>query len=113
MTNGTSAIILFAVLLGPTAALAAGGKITISTPMDGAMVAAGEKFKLSYEARPGQDDHHLHFNVDGERMDILRQLKGTVEVDGLTPGKHQLCLLMNTRGHVPSGTESCVNVEAK
>lgn len=113
MTNGTSATILFAVLLGSTSALAAGGRITISTPIDGAMVAAGEKIKLSYEAIPGQDDHHLHFNVDGERSDILRQLKGTVEVDGLAPGKHQLCLLMNTRGHVPSGTESCVSVEAK
>jgi hypothetical protein len=113
MTNSISAIFLFAVLLGSVSALAAGGKITISTPMDGAMVAAGEKIELSYEASPGQDDDHLHFNVDGERMDILRQLKGTVEVDGLTPGKHQLCLLMNTKGHVPSGTESCVNVEAK
>jgi len=113
MNNSAVSYILLTMLFGTPPAMAVDGKITISAPMEGAMVTAGEKFKVSYDAVLDQNGDHLHLNVDGKRMDILRQLKGTAEIDGLAPGKHQLCLLMNTKGHVPTGTESCVNVQAK
>jgi len=113
MNNSAASYILLAILLSPFPAMAADGKITISSPMDGAMVSAGEKIKLSYDATLDQNGDHLHLNVDGKRIDVLRQLMDTVEVAGLSPGKHQLCLMMNTKGHVPTGTETCVNVEAK
>ena len=113
MNNHPLASILLAILFGTTPALAANGKVTISSPTKGEVVKAGAKIKLSYEADTGYEGDHLHLNVDGKRMDIIRQLKGTIEVDGLAPGKHQLCLLMNTRGHVPTGAETCVDVTAK
>lgn len=113
MNNHPLASVLLAILFGPPPALAADGMIAISSPAEGAMVRAGQKIELSYEADPGDAGDHLHLNVDGKRMDVIRQLKGTVEVDGLTPGKHQLCLLVNTKGHVPTGPETCINVTAK
>ncbi|HCI12748.1 MAG: hypothetical protein A2063_05735 [Gallionellales bacterium GWA2_60_142] len=113
MNNHPLASILLAILFGSTPAHAANGKVTISAPAKGAVVAANAKLKLSYEADTGYDGDHLHLNVDGKRTDVIRQLKGTIEVDGLAPGKHQLCLLVNTKGHVPTGPESCVDVTAK
>ncbi len=113
MNNTSFASILFAMLFGPAPAMAADGKVTISSPMDGAAVIAGEKFKLSYEADTGDRGDHLHLNVDGQRADVLRRHKGTVEVDALAPGKHQLCIAVNTKGHVPTGAGTCVNVTAK
>lgn len=94
-------------------AYAAEGKITITSPADGAAVSAKSKVKVSYEAEAGPEGDHLHLNVDGKRMDVLRQLKGSAEVDALSPGKHQICLLLNTRAHVPVGVEKCVSVIAK
>lgn len=94
-------------------ALAASGSVTINFPADGATVSSSEKIKLNYEAVPGTEGDHLHLNVDGKRIDVLRQLKGSAEIDPLAPGKHLICLLINTKGHVPVGAEKCINVTAK
>ena len=101
---------IFVFLFGSSMAFAASGKITITSPTEGAMVGSGEKIKLSYEVDPGPEGDHTHLNVDGKRVDVLRQLKGTTEIDPLAPGKHQICIVVNTRGHVPTGVEKCVNI---
>jgi hypothetical protein len=113
MNNTSFASILFAMLFGPAPAMAADGKVTISSPADGATVMAGRKFELSYDAATGDRGDHLHLNVDGKRAEVLRRHKGTVEIDALAPGKHQLCIAVNTKSHVPTGAGSCVNVTAK
>jgi hypothetical protein len=113
MNNTSFVSILFAMLFGPAPAIAADGKVIISSPAEGATVTAGQAFQMSYEADVGRSGNHLHLNVDGRRMDVIRQLKGSVEVEPLEPGKHRLCLLVNTKGHAPTGAEACINVEAK
>ena len=113
MNNRILPAAFFAFLLGSGAAFAATGKITISSPADGATVGSGDKIKLRYEAIPGPEGDHLHLNVDGKREDVLRQLKGATEIGPLGPGKHQICLAINTRGHVPTGVEGCVNIISK
>ena len=104
---------LFACLFISSMAFAASGSVTINSPADGATVSSSDKIKLSYEAVPGTEGDHLHLNVDGKRIDVLRQLKGGAEIDPLAPGKHQICLLVNTRAHVPVGIEKCISVTAK
>ncbi|SPJ16928.1 conserved exported hypothetical protein [Burkholderiales bacterium] len=105
--------VIFAFLLASNMAFAASGKVTISSPADGAMVNSKDAIKVTYEAVPGPDGDHLHLNVDGKRVDVIHQLKGTAEVPPLAPGKHQICLAVNTTGHVPTGVEGCVNVTSK
>ncbi len=113
MNNHAMASVLLAMLFGAHPAIAANGKVTISSPKEGAMVAAGQKIKLSYMADPGYEGNHLHLYVDGQRVDVIRHLKGATELDALAPGKHKLCLTVNTKGHSPTGVESCINVTAK
>jgi hypothetical protein len=113
MHKGIFAQIIFALLFGSSLAFAAAGKVTITAPTEGAMIGSNDKIKVVYEAIPGPEGDHLHLNVDGKRVDLLRQLKGTTELDPLAPGKHQICLVVNTKGHVPTGVEGCVNVTSK
>ncbi|SPE21354.1 conserved exported hypothetical protein [Burkholderiales bacterium] len=106
-------VVLTALLGGSSLVLAAGGKVTISSPADGATVDSKAPVKVSYEADPGPDGDHLHLYADGKKVDVIHQLKGTAEVPPLAPGKHKICLAVNTTGHVPTGVEGCVNVTSK
>lgn len=102
--------VIFALIFGSNLAFAEAGKVTIISPADGTMVDSRYKTEVKYEAVPGPDGDHLHLNVDGKRVDVIHPLKGVVTVDPLAPGKHQICLAVNTRGHVPTGVEGCINV---
>lgn len=105
--------LLFSLLLCSGSAYADAGKVTIMSPANGAMVSSHDKVMLNYAADPGPNGDHLHLNVDGKRVDVIHQLKGSAEVDPLSPGKHHLCLAVNTRAHVPTGVEGCIDVTAQ
>lgn len=100
---------ILAALFGWSSAFAAEGKVTITsvTPKD---IYAKDKITLVYEAMPGPEGDHLHLNVDGKRVDVIHELKGTATVDPLPAGKHHICLAVNTKSHSPTGVESCVDV---
>lgn len=111
---GSFAIVLFiAGMVLASLGFAATGKVTIFSPSEGATVEVNHPFKLEYEAVPGPNGDHLHLNVDGKREDVIHQLKGATDVEGLSPGKHQVCLAINTKSHVPTGVEQCIDVMAK
>lgn len=111
--NGIWKHTLFACLFGYGMAFAASGEVMIISPADGVTVSSQDKIRLSYEAVPGPDGDHLHLNVDGKRVDVIRPLRGTTEVDPLAPGKHQICLVVNTKAHVATGVEKCISVTSK
>lgn len=96
-----------------TNASAAIGKVNISSPQNGATFKPTDKITLNYDAIPGTDGDHLHLNVDGKRVDIIRKLKGSAEVEKLSMGKHNICLAVNTKDHVPTGAQNCVEVMVK
>lgn len=102
-----------ALLFGSPAAMAAAGKVVISSPANGATVSPHDNVVLKYKAIPGPDGDHLHLNVDGKRVDVIRQLEGETSAGMLPPGKHHLCLAVNTRDHVPTGVEGCVDITSK
>ena len=94
-------------------AYAADGSITISSPGNGAMVSSSSKVPVTYAATLGPTGNHLHLNVDGKRVDVLRQIKGSAELDPLSAGKHHICLTENTSSHAPTGVETCVDITAQ
>lgn len=94
-------------------ALATDGKITINSPANGAMVSAVAKVPVSYEAMLGPKGDHLHLYVDDKRIDVLRQLNGSTELEMMAPGKHKICLTENTKWHMSTGLETCVEVTAQ
>jgi hypothetical protein len=94
-------------------AYAAEGSITIKSPASDAMFSIKDKVPIEYEAVLGPNGNHLHLYVDGKRVDVLRQLKGTAVVGPLYAGRHHICLTENTITHAPIGVETCVDVSAQ
>jgi|ERR1019366_10274146 hypothetical protein len=94
-------------------AVAADGSITISSPANGATVNSKNKVVLTYAAMLGSTGDHLHLYVDGKRVDVLREIKGSTEIDALPAGKHHVCLTVNTSSHAPTGVETCVDLTAQ
>lgn len=113
MYNNILAPIFLALLTNSGSAVAADGKVVISSPQNGANVSQHDNVELNYEAVPGSNGDHLHLNVDGKRIDVIHPMKGTAQVGMLAPGKHHICLAVNTKGHVPTGTEGCIDVTSK
>ena len=109
MNTKTLISVFFAALFACGSALAAEGKVTISSVMPKEPYAQ-DKITLTYDAVPGPDGDHLHLNVDGKRIDVIHQLKGTTTFGPLPSGKHHVCLAVNTAGHTPTGVEGCVDI---
>jgi hypothetical protein len=100
---------ILAMLFGWGSAFAAEGKVTISSVTPETPY-TNDKIMLNYDAVLSPEGNHLHLNVDGKRVDVIRQLKGTATVDPLPAGKHHICLAENTASHSPTGVEGCVDV---
>ena len=105
--------LLFTALLVSASAFAEEGKVTISSPMNGATFGTNDDIKLDFSVLLGPNGNHLHLNVDGQREDIIRQTSGMEDVGTLPAGKHHICLAVNTASHVPTGVEGCIDVTVK
>ena len=87
--------------------------MTFLAPADGAMVSTKDKVTVSYEAELGPKGNHLHLYLDGHRVDVLRQTKGTTDVSIPKPGKHELCLEIETSWHFSTDVRQCISVTAQ
>jgi len=105
------ALILLLSLFGQ--AYSADGSIMISSPANGAIVSSNSKVSITYAAMLGPTGDHLHLYVDGKRVDVLREIKGSTSIDALPAGKHHICLTVNTSSHAPTGVETCVDVTSQ
>lgn len=103
------------VLLACGAALAdePQGSIKILQPADGAVVSISAPVTIKWRAVWGPDGNHLHVYLDERRMDVVREPEGSDDIRILLPGKHQICLAIETRWHFPTGVRQCVEVTAK
>jgi hypothetical protein len=114
MNGKTLALIVSPLLLWSAVALAAdGGSVTISSPADGAVVTPDDDVELTYEATKGPNGDHLHLYLDGKRIDVIHAMKGKAEVGMLDPGKHHICLAVNTAAHIATGAEKCIDITSK
>lgn len=106
-----SAVFLFFVF--SAAVFADDGKVTILSPANGANFYPSDNVELTYEALPGSNGDHLHLYLDGKRIDVIHALKGKTSVGMLGAGMHHICLEVNTKAHVPTGAEACIDVTSK
>ena len=107
----TSVFVAF--LLLPDAAFSDDGMVTITSPANGARFKPTDSVELMYEALPGTDGDHLHLYLDGKRIDVIHSLKGKASAGMLSPGMHHICLAVNTKGHMPTGAQACIDVTSK
>lgn len=100
-------------LLLASAAFADEGKVTILAPQDGAEVSIGKPVTVSFEAVWGPKGNHLHLYLDDHRVDVIRQPKGSEDIHIDKPGKHEICLEIETSWHFSTDVKQCVTVTAK
>jgi hypothetical protein len=105
--------VLIAFLLSSVSAAATEGMVTISSPQNESIIYQNDKIIVSYKATLGPEGDHLHLNIDGKRMDVIHQLEGNIDIGKLPVGKHHICLAINTKSHVPTGNEGCVDITSK
>ena len=113
MNGNNLRLMLFVLALGSNMVFAEAGSVTIISPLQGATVSAMQPIKLEYKAMLSGEGDHLHLNVDGKRVSLEHALSGTITLDPLKAGKHRICLAENTKSHVPTGVEGCVDVVSK
>lgn len=106
-------LIAFTLLLTGGQACAATEVLTISTPAKDSIVSATYRTPIVYEAAPEANNNDLQVYVDGGRVNTVRQAKGEVELEPLSAGKHRICLALNGKPPVQTGTEKCVDVMAR
>jgi hypothetical protein len=108
---------LVAVTLGMSLALPAislaQGKVTITTPADGATLDAMAENRVVYDVDPGPRGDHVHVYVDNKEVGILRKLKGSYLLETPAPGPRLICIKVVNKAHVPVGIEQCVHVTVK
>lgn len=108
-----SAVLALSLLAAPPAMALGQGKVAITSPADGATLDAMAENRLVYEVDPGPRGDHVHVYVDDKEVGILRQLKGSYLLDAPSPGKHDLCVKVVNKAHVPVGVDKCVQVTVK
>lgn len=108
-----SLLLLASSSLCTSPAMAADAKIGIISPTEGTKLDVMEQHKLEYEITPGGGANHAHLYVDGKEKALLRQRKGSVTLDPLTHGSHEICAKMVNKNHTPVGIEHCIKVTAE
>jgi hypothetical protein len=99
-----------ALLASAQPGLAENASVIISSPADGAQLAAMAENKVVYEVMPGPMGDHTHLYVDNKEVAVLRQLKGSHALTGLAAGAHAICIKVVNKGHTPIGVEQCIKV---
>ena len=110
MMKTTSLILLLTAGLYIPTAFSADAGVTISSPADGAKIAAGSQIPVSYDVVPGPKGDHTHIYVDGNQKAVLMKLKDTHTLDALAAGKHEICIKIVNKGHAPIGVGKCLAV---
>jgi hypothetical protein len=86
------------------------GKVRITSPADGATLDAMNEIRVAYEVDTGPRGDHAHLYVDNKEVAILRKLKGSYPVETPATGKHDLCVKVVNKAHVPIGIGQCIQV---
>jgi hypothetical protein len=111
---GTAILVaLLSLLLVASAVAAAEGHVRIKAPAEGAVFERTSGIKLVYDLAPGPKGHHVHVHLDGTEHGILRRLRGVYGFPPLSPGRHELCVKLVNRAHVPIGVQECVSVTVR
>jgi hypothetical protein len=94
-------------------AFAQDAMVTISSPAEGAKLAATAPLEIVYDVTPGPRGDHTHLYVDGNEAAVLRQLKGSHKLEPLAAGPHELCIKVVNKNHTPIGVDKCVKLDVQ
>src|SRR2546428_12882355 len=101
----------------PFEAVVAGGenpRIIFVSPADNERVERGEEYQLVYEMTPGSGGDHFHVWVDGQRGPGIHDAKGAYTLPKFsTVGEHDVTIKVVDKGHIPTGPQKSIKLNAQ
>ena len=103
---------------GSSAGGSGGGEATfaITSPQDGATVSSPFTIKVSSSeaiGAPESGKDHWHVYVDGNNEDYKVATASSLQMDGLSPGKHTIDASLQHADHSPVGVRDEITVTVK
>ena len=107
-------LLVAAFSLQATVASAENARINIISPADNERVERGEEYQLAYEVIPGPVGDHFHVWVDGQRGPGIHDSKGVYTLPKFsTVGEHDVTIKVVDKGHIPTGPQKSIKLNAE
>ncbi len=82
--------------------------VTILSPKDGDKVSPN--FSVEYNVIASETGDHVHLDMDGGKPNVLKEMKGSFNFEGVAPGEHTVNIIENSSGHTPTGSKASIKV---
>lgn len=115
-----SLFVCFALVTLPISVFAADaagkGSITITAPVNDAVLQGAKGNKLEFNVKLSPNGSHVHIYIDNQQPIVYRDVSHcpcSVDLPQLTPGKHTIAVKEATSSHALTGLESSVTAMVK
>jgi hypothetical protein len=115
-----SLFVCFALVTLPNSVFAADaaamGSITITSPVNGAVLQGAKGNKLEFNVQLSSRGNHVHIYIDDQQPIVYRDVSHcpcSVDLPQLTSGKHTIAVKEATSSHALTGLESSVTATVK
>src|SRR2546429_2333270 len=100
--------------LRPAVPSAKNARLIFVPPADNERVERGEEYQLVYEVTPGPGGDHFHVWVDGQRGPGIHDSKGVYTLPKFsTVGEHDVTIKVVDKGHIPTGPQQSIKLNAQ
>jgi hypothetical protein len=114
--NGLFICFALVALASPVLAADSAGSITITAPVDGAVLPGAMGNKVDFNVHLGPNGNHVHIYVDDQDPIVFRDVSHcpcSVDLPKLSSGKHTIAIKEATSGHAMTGVQSSVTATVK
>ena len=114
--NGLFICLALLALANPVLAADSAGSITITAPVNGAVLPGAMGNKLDFNVHLGPNGNHVHIYVDDQDPIVFRDVSHcpcSVALPKLSSGKHTIVVKEATSGHAMTGVQSSVTATVK
>lgn len=88
--------------------------VTISSPADGAKVMRSARNEIKFDVASTPNADHVHIYVDNKDPIIVKKLKGSLALEKLSAGQHDICVKVADKNHaLLAGAEKCIMITAE
>ena len=107
---------ILVVLASPVWAADPAGSITITSPVNDAVLQSATGNKLEFNVHLSPNGNHVHVYVDDQDPIVIRDVSHcpcSVPLPKLSSGKHTIVVKEATSGHAPTGVQGSVTATVK
>ncbi|MBI3479914.1 MAG: hypothetical protein HY016_06105 [Nitrosomonadales bacterium] len=116
MKQRYSLFIGLALFVAASQVVAAEGSITITSPVNDAVLQSATENKLAFNVQLSPKGNHVHVYVDDQDPIVVRDVSHcpcSVALPKLSSGKHTIVVKEATAGHAPTGVQGSVTATVK